>query len=403
MISGALIGTARADLFTLRNGGQVRGTWLNADQQPVSTYLIETEHGARIKLAKTQVRSATRQNSAELTYEQLAPRHADTVEEQWKLAEWCRENGLDEIRQHHLQRIIELAPNHAGARRGLGYSQVRGQWVTKDEHLTRQGYQLYRGRWRSPQEIQTFKEREHNERAEKKWIVRLKHLREDLATDKAAESRNQILSISDRFAVPGLRQCLEAEKYRAMKIVFIQALGQIADGPALSVLIERSLNDPDDEIFYECLDQVVRSPLPEVIKGYVDALKHNNNHIVNRAAIALGDLKDKTTVEPLIEALVTTHKVVIPGRGGGSAETVTTTFANSSDGSGSPNAPFGGTGLSLGDDNKTRYREMPNQEVLNTLVKLSGGASFGFDKQAWRFWLAAQRQQSVPRLNSRRD
>jgi hypothetical protein len=365
--------------------------------------LIETEHGVRIKLAKQQVRRAVRQSAAELEYEQLAPTFAHTVEEQWKLAEWCRENKLGEFRGHHLRSILELEPNHAGARRGLGYSQVGGEWVTREDYLEREGYQPYQGRWRTPQEIQVFEEREQQERAERKWIVRLKRLREDLATAQAAEARDEILAIGDPHAVPALRQQLETEQYRAVKILWIQALGKIANGAALSALIDRSLNDPDGEVFYECLDQVVQHPLPQVTKAYVDALKNEDNRKVNRAAVALGRLNDKSTIEPLIESLVTIHKIVVPGRGGGTSDSVTTTFAGSSDGSSSPNAPFGGTGLTVGDGSQTYDRPMPNEDVLNALVTLSGGTSFGYDQRAWRYWLAAQRQLAAPRLNSRRD
>ena len=399
---GAIVNPLRADLFTLHNGGQISGKWLNADQRPVNTYLIETEHGVRIKLAKAQVSRAIRQSSKEIEYERDAPKFSDNVEEQWKLSEWCRENKLDDLRRHHLRRIIELEPNHAGARRGLGQSQVRGEWVTREDYLKREGYELYRGRWRTAQEIKVFKAREQMERAEKKWIVRVKRLRELLATERVAEARDEILAIDDPLAVPALRKFLTAEKYRAAKILFIQALGQIANGSAYSALLNQSLNDPDIEIFHECLEQLAQDPLPEMTKAYVDALNDENNQKVNRAAMSLGKLNDKTTIEPLIEALVTTHKVVRPGRGGASRDTTTTTFANSSDGSGSPNAPFSGTGLELGDKSQTFFRQVPNQEVLETLVKLSGGASFGFDQRAWRYWLASQRQLKSPRLNTRK-
>jgi hypothetical protein len=34
---------------------------------------------------------------------------------------------------------------------------------------------------------------------------------------------------------------------------------------------------------------------------------------------------------------------------------------------------------------------------------LSGGANFGFDKQAWRYWLDSQYRHSAPVVDARRD
>ena len=55
------------------------------------------------------------------------------MEGQWKLAEWCHEHGLPDQRKTHLQRVIELDPDHVEARRLLGYSKIDGKWMTQEE------------------------------------------------------------------------------------------------------------------------------------------------------------------------------------------------------------------------------------------------------------------------------
>jgi hypothetical protein len=45
--------------------------------------------------------------------------------------------------------------------------------------------------------------------------------------------------------------------------------------------------------------------------------------------------------------------------------------------------------------------ELKNQAVRTALVRLSGGQSFEFDKQAWRRWYTASRREAS--VDMRRD
>jgi hypothetical protein len=44
-----------------------------------------------------------------------------------------------------------------------------------------------------------------------------------------------------------------------------------------------------------------------------------------------------------------------------------------------------------------------NQEVLQALIRLSGGVNYGFDQRAWKFWLANENRKVAPQVNARRD
>ena len=106
----ALCSVAEADVFVLANGGRVVGELLNPSQVPPrETYTIETPAGCRVTLSRSQVKERLRPRPAEIEYEKTRPRYPDTVEGQWALAEWCRENTLLSRRKIHLERIIELA------------------------------------------------------------------------------------------------------------------------------------------------------------------------------------------------------------------------------------------------------------------------------------------------------
>ena len=108
--------------------------------------------------------------AAEIKYDQTRDNYADTVEGQWKLAEWCRENRLPKQRKTHLERVVELDPEHAAARHALGYSHIQGRWVTQAKLMTENGYVRYKGAWVLPQEIEILEEKGKEKQAAARMV-----------------------------------------------------------------------------------------------------------------------------------------------------------------------------------------------------------------------------------------
>jgi hypothetical protein len=108
-------------------------------------------------------------------------------------------------------------------------------------------------------------------------------------------------------------------------------------------------------------------------------------------------------LSPLIDALITTHYIVIPGK----TDSYTTTFMSTTGpGASVPSRPASSpdsTACSGGDQTKVIPRTVTNEEVLEALIKLSGGANFGLDQKAWRYWLATENRKNAPLIQSRRD
>jgi hypothetical protein len=138
-----------------------------------------------------------------------------------------------------------------------------------------------------------------------------------------------------------------------------------------------------------------KSKRPDVISYYVGKLKDKDNVTVNRAAFGLGRMKDPSSIGPLIDALVTVHKFKIAKQGGDNA--TTNTFGKGPGGSGAP----GGMGFGAGNGPSIIRQSISNQTVLDALVVLTG-QNFGFDKQAWKYWLAAQKK-PPDAIDARRD
>ncbi len=382
---------APGEVFLLTNGARIEGQLLNPDESPRQRFVILTSSGTRVTLDRTQVKQILHQRPAEAEYTTIRHNYPDTVDGHWALAEWCRKQGLTDRRQVHLKRIIELAPDHPGARAGLGYTRNEGRWFTRDELMDHWGMVRFEGAWRCPQEVELLQREHARDKAEAEWLKKLRMWRSWLDGRRAAEARQAILAIRDPYAVAALSVALEDDERRPARLVYAEALGNIGSPAALLALARAAMKDSNAEVRVACIERLPQRPDPVLVSYFLGYLDHKENPMVQRAAVALGWLKDPASVVPLIDALVTTHKRTI-GRGGG-AGSISTTFGSGSSG-GSPG------GLSMNQGPKVVRFEVRNQPVLEALVMLTD-KNFGFDRQAWKRWYSAAQQPAE--VNLRRD
>ena len=371
----ALTGGVRGDVFLLRSGGQIEGEWTNREQSRTAGNEVRTAGGIRVRLAASQVQERAPQLKAEEEYARIAPTYGPSVADQWRLAEWCRENSLPQQRRGHLEAIIALQPDHVAARRALGYRQRGNRWETLEQRKQAAGYELYRGRWRLAQDIEVQEQKSRRDLAESQWLVKLRRWREDLTSDRAVQALQQLENVADPLAVPAVKKLLVEERHRQVKIVYLDILQRIGDGAAVQTLIQTALNDADEEIFLESADRLQKLPPQRIAKPLVDTLRDPNNVRVNRAAYLIGKLGDKRLISPLVEALITLHRTKLAPTGGDT----TTSFG--SDGS---------FGMSRGNDAKIVEVPVQNHAVLEALVELTG-QNFDYDQRAWRRWYDLER------------
>jgi hypothetical protein len=372
---------SKADEFVLTTGASVRGQWLNREEASTSSYLVATEHGGRVSLERSRVVNVIRQSEAGTKYDRLAPTVADTASDQWKLARWCRDNDLQQQYEQHSLRVVELDSEHEAAHRALGYSEIGGQWVKKEEHLKRNGYVRYKGKWRLSQEIELAERRRSEELARKDWYVKLSRWRSQLNKEKRHTALANIRQVRDPQAIEAFGRLLQIERDPRMRLIYVEVLGQIADNRASAALVDISLSTRDEEVYYECVDQLAARKTPPLMRQFVMALKSQHNARVNRAAIALGSFEDASAIPPLIDALVTRHDIVLPGN-----DMTSSTFVKDA-----PGYQSGDSFTSGPTSPQVITQTATNQEVLKTLVKLSG-VSFGFDQRAWRNWSTLQQR-----------
>ncbi|HEY4312247.1 MAG TPA: HEAT repeat domain-containing protein [Pirellulales bacterium] len=382
--------TVRADTFVLENGGQVEGTLQNTTENPRTSYVIKTSTGGQITLARDQVAEMRRTKSTEIEYIKHRPDYPDTVEGQMALAELCRTMQLPEQRVRHLERVIELDPDNAKARRALGYQQVNGEWKTQEEVFQERGMvKDDSGHYRVPQQIEEIKRKRDQEKARKEWFKKVNMWRRWIDSERNQEALAQFQKLNDPMAVPALQKELRDETNETIRKMYIETLARIGSPDAWQTLIIFSLDDADEEIRMTCLDYLEKQTGTVAVTTYIRRLKSKENYMINRAADALGRMKDKSAVRPLIDSLVTLHSVQVAPPSGN----MNPTFGGGG-GNGGGTFSFGGGGP------KTEDRNFNNQNVRNALASLTG-QDFGYDQQAWKRWLASQKR--TPMVDARRE
>jgi hypothetical protein len=341
-------------------------------------------------LNASQVKQVVHARPDELEYEKLRPTYADTADGQWELAQWCADHGLTAQRETHLRRVIELDPDHAEARRILGYHQENGQWVTKSDVMAQRGYKRYKGEWKTQQEIDLLEKKHKQDVGQQEWFKKLRLWRGWLGTDRSAQARENIIAITDAAAIKALENGLR-DSSTQVRLLYIEALAKIDTLEAAKILANVSINDEDEEVRHACLDALQAKPRPEIVTFYVGKLGEKKNYqIIDLAAVALGRLKDPAAIGPLIHALVTTHRVKIPKPGGDNA--MNNTFSKGPGG--------GGMNFGVGGGPKFEERHVQHKDVLDALIAMTG-KDFGFDVGAWNDWYASQKK--VETLDPRRN
>jgi hypothetical protein len=379
---------ARGEVFILCNGGRLVAELLGAARESGDVYDVRTPAGVRITLHKSQVERIL--SPDEVEYEKLAPTSPDTAEAQWNLAAWCLDRKLLAQRKAHLERVIELDPNHAAAHRALGQFLYNGQWMTRTEAQKAKGLVLYKGKWLSPQEVEVLERKEQATLVEKDWYQKLKTWRGWLGTDRDHLARDNIRAINDPRAVRALVEAIRNDAGKSPsyqnRTLFIETLARINSPDALQSVATTSLVDPVEEVRLTCLDYLKKIKNPALVAFYVGpaGLKSKDNVMVNRAAVALSALRDRSAIGPLIDALITKHKYkVVTGSGNGSPGSISSTFGTGG---------TGGGGMSVGGGPKIITRELRNQTVLDALIMITGGVNYAYDVPAWRRWFATQKR-----------
>ena len=402
-----LAATAEADIVRLKGGGQLRGT-LERSQENArkGIVVIKTLSGSRVVLDRKQVLSTERRSGRVEEYETRARILPDTVRAHWELANWCETNSLRDQRDHHLQRLLVLQPDHEPSHRVLGHRLVDGKWMTEDAYMVSQGYVKHGGRYITPQERELLERSSEDVAKEREWFKSIRLWKTWLGLrnqSRQAEALFELQRITDPLAVPGLKKNFEEESDVKLRHLYVSILGQVDGNTAVGPLIDLYLIESDYEVRYLALNFIKGSDRQTVLDTLLPHLRDDNNTNVRRAAVVLQKVGDQTAVPALIDALVTRHiyRVQVPDRSG--------TMSFGTDGSmGGAQIPAelmaaiqagqypNGVIIRQPEDRPVRYRtvaitkDLQNTEVLDALKTITG-QNFGFESGTWRLWWTSQK------------
>ena len=202
------------------------------------------------------------------------------------------------------------------------------------------------------------------------------------------------------MAIAGLAERLvkKVDPRTDVRLLYIEVLAHINTDEARGPLAMCAMDDPVEEVRLSSLDELVKQKNGAVKDYFVRRMrnKHATNADINHAAVALGRIKDPSTIDTLIESLVTVHdEIVRPAANPGQ---MTTGFSKNG----------GGGGISMNQKPVKIRRHLQNPDVLDALVAITG-QNFGYDQRAWapgtrtsrpracRLWRRRTKRRSVAR------
>jgi hypothetical protein len=362
----AFLPPAVGEVFLLRSGGRIEGDLVNVDEKPRTSYVISLPSGGQLTLDAAVVDKVQPMRPELAEYEKVRRQHPDTIQGQLQMAEWCRDHNLTPQRKTHLERVLQLDPNQAEARRILGYRKYKDTWVTLEEEMAEKGYVKRDGRWITQQDAELHDSRDKQRKAESDWRGKITRWRKWLdGSTRADQGMKNLRAIDDPMAIVGLSDWLQKDPRTDARLIYVEVLARMNLPQARRPLAISAIDDTVEEVRLSCLDELEKQKDKAVTDYFVARMrdKHAKNAIINRAGVALGRIKDPGCIEDLIQYLVTIHDEVI--QSGGGPGSMTTTF-NKNGG--------GGGGLAMNQKPKVVHHVLQNQDVLDALAAITGWA-----------------------------
>ena len=364
-----------AETFHLSTGSAVEGKLLNPDQDPRTTYEIETSIGKLVLLAK-QVRKVVIKPMVLQQYEKSLPKVPNTIDGHLDMAAKCALVNLFEQRDFHLLEVLRIDPDNTMVRGKLGFVKINGQWRKEDVLMRQQGFVRDGGRWRTRQELTVKQANEDVEDAEIQWRIKIMRWESIILHNpaKASVAIASIRAIKDYRATKTLAERLNQVKLsRDIKFMYLEVLIAIGGNVPVEAMLKCISMDSDEALRQRCLNQLRRWQSRSAMFFFISLLNATDNQTVNNGGYALGELAMADALLPLIKALRTRHTYTI---GGG----------NNINANFSPNQPGLG-GMNFGGKPKVVDQYLVNRSVHSAILTIvPEGVNFGYDQDRWMQW-----------------
>lgn len=391
---GAWATAHAADTIFKTSGGKVSGQILR-DESTDEVVVIKTSSG-KVKIAADQIdRIVTDKQRTEQRMAK-AKEFPETADDQFQFALWLKQNDYPDEYFQTLSKVVELAPDHAEARKRLNHVLVDGVWQPRDQAMEKQGYVKYRGKFVLPQERDLAEQKLVLQKQQQEQFKRIKMLQGWLKDGKkASRAETELLQMSDPAAAKPLMAVLYEKGKPNERALVARVLPNIETDESTSYLARLALNDTEAEIREYAVEGLKTRKSPELLAMMMATLRDSDNQKVRNAAVVLGAFADRSAAPALIDALVTRHKKVIEVQVRDPRQRVQIN-ANDTyllpDGS-VVQVPNQESILMATQGVATTHKvqveeDKKNEEVLEALRGITGQA-FGYEKQTWLNWIRA--------------
>ena len=187
---------ALADVVTLKGGEKITGIARVVEDQVVvdlgyGTVSVDRDEVLRIRKADSAL--------AQLYRRRQALRRND-VAGRVELARWAEAQGLTTQARGLWREVLELRPEHSGARSALRHVHHEGRWMTREQKMRASGRVLRAGVWMTAREAAAYevdRERRSNARVLKAQRRRIQALESRLDTPRRTRRRTRGGDASD--------------------------------------------------------------------------------------------------------------------------------------------------------------------------------------------------------------
>ena len=364
-------------------GGHVAG---KVERQP-DFVIVEVDDEIQVAIRGARVRSVVTSDQLR-PYRDRAQQAGNDAERHYQLAIWCATGDnvpgkSQHYKRFHMQRAVQLDPEHVHARASLGFKKHEGAWILTSQLMRDRGMVLSGGHWEPVEAVALEGARDTTNVEVKRWIKEISRLTGVVLRNsaKSPESFETLKGIKDPRAASAIARQLKQSRQkgtqsRALRLLWVKLLGSFKNSESVKALVAAGIDEKDEVVREAALDQLVHYGGSSASATYLQMLKSNDNKLVNRAARALTWFPDPELALTYIEALVTTHKKVISAGGPG----MSAGFTND-----------GGGGLSTGSKPIEQIDQLPNPAVLTLVKTVEPDADYGYDEEAWQQHFARKR------------
>lgn len=218
-ISLALVAaSAAADVVHLKDGRTLEGTVVDDGARYAVTDRDRTHVVRKSEVARVESKPSFMDEYAR----RLESLPADDAEAVFEFGRWLEQNDWPSRARRAYEEVLELDPEHRGARRALGYRLYEGAWLSPEEIQRRNGLLEFEGRWYTPHDLAELKaeiERNAELRARREQARKLNARVNEVVKGFASfdkkrreEAYGELLRVAEQANSPELRKFAEDTK-----------------------------------------------------------------------------------------------------------------------------------------------------------------------------------------------